>query len=346
MGISKDFKALFSKTHLSTRESDEILLDLKSELGNHNNISLIMEELSSYTYKGKMQRVMRHIFERVNAGEALEEVFLVHGVIDNEELILLKRATSTLNGLTSILSFREEGNQFFVFLRKVFMPFYLFFLAGIASFTFTTPLLKNFLNTEVAPLVKEKRNFEVEFAFPAFMENESYLYIFLFTLLSVTAIIIFFYINTRNTRIDKLYKVSHLSFYDDFIKYFTIASMMKKGGATSDQVFEDLSFQATQGLQSTFRDMYVKGSDYYESLLHLNAPYRIASQLRRNEENSKFWENLDTTINYVKSLRKDKVDFYVKYFSSTFFLLGMLFFIFCLSIPVVYMILNIYTFAM
>lgn len=346
MGILKDLKSSFNKNLLSTRESDEVLLDLKSELTNHNNLSLIMEELSSYVYKGKMQRVMRAVFEKTSHGEPIENAFLLHGIIDNEEFILLKRATSTLSGINSILQFRIEGNQFFTFLRKVYLPFLVFFMAGITSFTITSPLLKSFLSDKVAPLVKEKRNYEVEFDLPVFIENEAYVYIFLIALFLIMAFVIFFYTYTRNTRIDKLYKLSNLSFYDDFVKYFTIASMMKKSGATSDQVFEDLSFQAIQGLQPTFRDMYVRGSDFYISLTELNAPYRVTSQLRRNEENSKFWENLDTTIAYVKNIRKDKVDFYVKYFSKTFFLFGFMFFIICLSIPVVYMIFNIYAFAM
>ena len=57
MGIVKDLKALFSKSYLGTRESDEILLDLKSELSNSHNLSLILEELSSYTYKGKIKEL-------------------------------------------------------------------------------------------------------------------------------------------------------------------------------------------------------------------------------------------------------------------------------------------------
>ena len=77
MSLSKDLKASVNKTYLSTRESDEVLLDLKSELGQSNNLALIIEELSSYTYKGKMQRVMRVVFERINQGEEIEDVFLV-----------------------------------------------------------------------------------------------------------------------------------------------------------------------------------------------------------------------------------------------------------------------------
>lgn len=346
MGLSKDLKASVNKSYLSTRESDEILLDLKSELGHSNNLALIIEELSSYTYKGKMQRVMRVVFERINQGEAIEDVFLIYGIINNDEYILLKRALSTLGGIESVLAFRNEGNQFIVFIRKVFFPILAFILAGLTSFVFTTPALKNFLEKEVAPLVKEKRNFNADFSLPTFMANEIYLYVTLLLYISIIVGIILIYLHLRKTRIDKLYKFSFLSFYDDFVKYFTIASMMKRGGTNGDQVFEDLSHQAVQGLQPIFKDMSIKGSDFHESLTQVNAPYRITSQLRRNEDNSRFWENLDNTISYVKSLRKDKVDFYTKYFAAILFLTGFVFFLGCLALPVIYMIVNLYVFAM
>lgn len=346
MSISKDLKAIFSKNYLSTSESDEILLDLKSELSNSNNLNLIMEELSSYTYKGKMQRVMRDAFERISTqGDAIEDVFLTYGIIEHEEYIILKRALSTSGGIDSILAFRGEGNQFLVFLRKVFLPFLLFVFFGIFSFVITTPILKKFLEDEVAGLVKEKRNYDVVFQLPSFMENESYIYITIVLYILIFSILIYTYNYLRKTRIDKLYKFSYLSFYDDFVKYFTIASMMKKGGANSDQVFEDLSFQAIQGLRPMFNEMFIKGSDYYEQLMIMNSPYRIYSKMRRNEENSKFWENLDDTVEYVKVLRKGKVEFYVKYFASTLFLFGFVFLLFCLALPVIYLLINIYTFA-
>ena len=289
---------------------------------------------------------MRAVFERVSQGEAIEDVFITHGIIDNEEYILLKRAISTLSGIESIIAFREEGNQFFVLIKKVVLPFLSFVFLGIFSFLITSPMLKDFLTNEVGALVKEKRNFDVQFDLPFFVQDEIYIQVTIFFLVVVFSLLIYYYLFLRKTKIYSLYKFSHLSFYDDFVKYFTIASMMKKSGANSDQIFEDLSFQAIQGLQPTFRDMFIRGSDFHESLSRINAPYRISALLRRNEENSKFWENLDSTVLYVKNLRRDKVDFYVKYFSKTFFLLGLCFFIFCLAIPVLYLILNIYAFAM
>lgn len=345
MSILKDLKSSFRTDFLNTRDSDEILLDLKSELSNHNNLALILEELSSYTYRGKKQKIMRMMHERVILGENLEDIFLQYGLIEQNEYILLKRTLSTLAGIESIITFRREGSQFFVFLRKIFLPLFLFITCGLSSFLITSPLLKNFLNTEVAPLVSMKKNYTVKFDLPTYIEEEIYMYITLITLIGLFCLAIFIFIDLRKKNIGKLYKVSNILFYDDFITYFTIASSMKKIGASSDQIFEDLSNQAIEGLRPMFNDMYKKGSDYYEALELLHAPYRITSQLRRNEENSKFWDNLDITINYVKSLRNDKVEFYTKYFSKFTFTIGFVFFIGCLALPVLYFILNIYTFA-
>lgn len=346
MSLVKDLKASVNQSFLDTRDSDEILLDLKSELSNHNNLALILEELTSYTYRGKKQRVTRMIFERVSNGDNIEDVFLVYGLIEQEEYILLKRALSTLAGVEAIVSFRKEGSQFINFLRKIFMPLGLFVFFGLLSFVFTSPMLKNFLDTEVAPLVAAKKNYTVKFDLPVFIENEFYVYLVIFIYIGILSALFFTYVYFRKNNIGKLYRISNLLFYDDFIKYFTIASTMKKGSASSDQIFEDLSYQAVEGLQSTFNDMFIKGSDYYESLEILYAPYRITSQLRRNEENSKFWTNLDSTIEYVKGLRNDKVDFYVKYFSRLTYMFGLVFMLGCLAIPLIYFILNIYAFAM
>lgn len=346
MSFLKDIKALYRQSLLSTRDSDEILLDLKAELTNHNNLSMILEELSSHTYREKKQKVMRLVFERVESGENIEDIFLFHGIIEKDEYLLLKRALSTSSGIEAVITFRKEGSQFFEFFRKIFLPAMLFVFFGLASLLFTVPLLKNFLNTEVAPLVSMKKNFTVEFDLPIFMKEEIYLYMTIGVYMLIIGIVWSIFAHYKKTNIGKLYKMSNIMFYDDFIKYFTIASSMKKSGASSDQIFEDLSFQAAEGLQSTFNDMFIRGSDFYESLELLNAPYRIVSVMRRNEENSTFWTHLDATIDYVKGLRNDKVDFYVKYFSKAAFLLGFIFLMGSVALPIVYFILNIYAFAL
>jgi len=346
MSIIRELKASFSPSYLSIRDSEEILLDLIAELSNHNKLELIMEELSSYTYKGKKQKITRIISEELSNGIQVEDSFLKYGLIENDEYMLLKRALSTQEGLEHIITFRKEGSQFFVFLSKVFLPLYLFVLFGISSFLITSPMLKNFLNTEVAPIVSMKKNYDVEFDLPVFIEDESIMQITLFFYLMISFLVVYIFKKYRKENIRVLYKLTNILFYDDFIKYMTIASSMKKSIGTSDQIFEDLSNQSEVGLKPTFTDLYERGSDFYESFQQLNAPYRIVSQLRRNEENSKFWENLDNTIEYVKKLRADRINFFTKYFSKIIFLLGFLIFMFCLMLPVVYFILNIYAFAM
>ena len=346
MSIIREIKASFSSTFLSLRDSEEILLDLIAELSNHNRLELIMEELSSYTYKGKKQKITRIISEELNHGIQIEDSFLKYGLIENDEYMLLKRALSTKEGLMHVVTFRKEGSQFFVFLSKLFLPLYLFILFGLTSFLITSPMLKNFLNTEVAPIVSMKKNYDVTFDLPAFIEDESIMQIALLLYLMISFLIIYIFRKYKREDIKVLYKLTNILFYDDFIKYMTIASSMKKSKGNSDQIFEDLSNQSEIGLKPFFRDLFERGSDFYESFQKLNAPYRIVSQLRRNEENSKFWENLDKTIEYVKLLRADRINFFIKYFSKIAFLLGFVIFMFCLMMPVVFFILNIYAFAM
>lgn len=346
MSIAQDFKALFNSSFVSTRDSDEILLDIKSEMLNHNNVTAIFEELTDSIYKGRKEKITRAIFEKLDNGANIEDVFLEHGIIQKEEYVILRRASSTKEGIDYILSFRQEGSKYGYFMNKIFLPLYLFIGAGLLTLIFSVPILKNFLNTEVAPLISMKRGFTAEFNLPSFFNDETQLYMaFAFYIMILATYLFYFYYN-KNTNLGVIYKVATIYFYDDFIKYFTIASSMKKTGANADQIFEDLSHQVEKGLIPFFSDLFERGSNFYITLEAFKAPTRIVNLLRRNEDSSKFWEQLDTAIIYAKLLRDNKIEFYIKYFSQILFFTGFLFFMGCIALPIVYFILNIYAFAM
>ena len=54
---------------------------------------------------------------------------------------------------------------------------------------------------------------------------------------------------------------------------------MKKVGASSYQIFEDLALNAKPGLRPIFKKMYEKGDNYAEILEMYNAPIKILNTI-------------------------------------------------------------------
>lgn len=324
--IQKDIRSLFDKFFLQTSDSDLILGDIETEFTVYSSLDDILDGLQKNVYKGKKASIVKAISDDINRGDPIEEVFFRYGLITQEEILIFSDTTSIRDSIKMTLEFREEGNKFPLFFFKVFFPILAFSTACIFLMRFLGELLVKYVREEIEPKFRIKTGFQPDIEFPYIMQNLDVATFIVIGWVFLIILAFYFYHRVYEKEPYLIYKISEIKFYDDFIRYFTIADKMKKVQSTPDKIMEYFAEKAKPlGLRSMFKEMFLQGTDYHITLEKFNCPQRLTSIVRRLENNSTFWDNMETQIlAYAKNARNKKVVFYTKYFSGTLFIAGVI----------------------
>lgn len=345
--------SLFNENVLSKNQSQELLLDIRIELKKVPDILLILSTMKDY-YKNTLKKVVIMMVSDLELGKSVEDVFLKYKLINKDEYLILKRAKSLKHAVNLILNFRKTSSIFNKVSRGLFMPLGIAILVGLIVLIVSTPHVLDMLK-EVGEIIKMRNKYTPEFKIPFFMKDVKFVYgiLSVYIVIVISAIYyIFYYLDNNNIR--QLYKMFPLKFYDDFIKYFIIADSMKKVGASSYQIFEDLALNAKPGLRPIFKKMYEKGDNYAEILEMYNAPIKILNTIKREERDSKFWANLNIEdkdseelglVQYMEEIRFNKKEMYIKYFGKTLLYLAILVGTMISITPIIVFMINAFAFT-
>lgn len=320
----KDFKSMFNSSLLNSRDSDLILLDLESEFTTYVALDDVLDSLQSNVYTGKKAQIVKAMNDELLEGEEIENIFRKYGLITIEEYLIFSKATSVKDAVNAVLEYRKDGNLFPQMMFTILFPFIFFGTIALLVIRIVGEFLMNYFNTEIKPIMAERVGFTPEISFPAMIQDSFFgnMIIGIWLLTIFASFFIFFRIYQKSPEV--IYKFSKIKFYDDFIKYFSIADKMHQVGATGDEIMEFLKDKANPfGLREMFKEMYEHGSDYFITLQKFNAPGRLVSMVRRKENSSRFWNDLESDIlQYAKHIRGAQLGFFKKYFGKLFLYIG------------------------
>lgn len=327
--FTHDIKAIFNNTILNSRDGDLVLEDMNTEFTVYTSSDDVIDGLSRNVYKGRKVAILKAINDQVAEGLEVEDAFLKFGIITEDEYLIFSRSNSLKEAIKMVLEFRKEGSVFPKVATKIIAPI----IASILLSLIVLRLLGNFLvvffKEELLPIMKVKSGFAPKVDFPYLMENTmaANLAIVGTILLIISIFMTYKHIYNNNPQI--IYKIFPMKFYDDFLKYFSIADKMHQVSAVSDEIFEYLASHVKPvGLRAMFKEMYENGSEYSLSLEKFNAPARLVSIIRRKEDNSTLWDDMEGHIlNYARKTRDSRAEFVQKYIAGMIVYLSFIIFL-------------------
>lgn len=325
-GFKKDIIAMFDSSQLNSRDSDMILMDLETEFTTFTSVEDVVESLQANVYKGKKSQILKAIYDELIEGKSVEDIFLKYGLIDEDEYMIFAKATSVKDAVQATMQYRKSGNIFPSTVMSLFGPILFFGTISLATIHFLGGAMVEYFNAEIKPMFALKSGFQPVVEFPTIIENtvlSGGIFIGWFVVIFVAT---FTFLKVYTYSPEKIYKIAPIKFYDDFIKYFTIADKMHKVGANSDEIFEYLKEHANPiGLRTMFKEMFESGSDFYMVFEKYNCPARLSSMIRRKENASTFWDDLEKEIiAYATKTRDQRQEFYKKYVSKFLYYGGFL----------------------
>lgn len=304
----KDIKSYFNRSFLSSEDADMVLEDMDADFKIYASPDEVIDGLAKNVYKGKKASIMTAISEDLASGVELEDAFLRYGVIDSSEYLIFSRANSVRDAVKMVILYRKEGEAFPKVAASLLVPLVLGIYVALFIVRYVGNMIVEYFTKEIQPMLQLRSGFQPQAQFPRMMEDIVYAntIIIATTLLFLGIFATYRYVYTNRTEI--IYKAFPIKFFDDFLRYFSIADKMRKVGSHSDEIFEFLAEKAEpKGLRPLFKEMHESGSEYALALEKFHAPQRLVSIFRRKEENSTLWEDMDEHIlAYAKDVRDKK----------------------------------------
>jgi type II secretory pathway component PulF len=324
--MKKDIIAMFDSSKLNSRDSEMILMDLETEFMTFVSIEDVIESLQANVYKGKKAMILKAIYDELSEGKSVEDLFLKYGLIDHDEYMIFSKANSMKDAVRATMQYRNNGNVFPKIISMNFGPIIFFTTLSLVTLRFLGEAMVKYFNEELKPVFALKSGFQPVIKFPSIIENTTLSTSILVGWIAFVLLLFFLYSYIYKTSPENTYKISEIKFYDDFIKYFTIADKMHKVGASSDEIFEYLKEHAQPiGLRNMYKEIFEAGSDMYMVLEKYNCPPRLSSMVRRKENSSTFWNDLEVEVlGYVSNAREKRFEFYKKYVSKMVYYVGFL----------------------
>jgi len=304
----KDLKSYFNRSYLSSEDADMVLEDMDADFTIYASPDEVIDGLARNVYKGKKASVMTAISEDLSAGVDLEDTFLKYGIIDNSEYLIFSRATSVRDAVKMVILYRKEGEAFPKMASKLLLPLIIGVFVSLFIVRFVGEAMVKYFKEEIQPLMQLKSGFQPQAQFPLIMENPDFANMIIALSAGFFIVVFVLYRYVYINRPELIYKLFVIKFFDDFLRYFSIADKMRKVGSHSDEIFEFLAEKAEpKGLRALFKEMHEAGSEYALALEKFNAPQRLVSIFRRKEENSTLWDDMENHIlAYAKDVRDKK----------------------------------------
>lgn len=232
---------LFQKKNVLTKkESTDLLESLLPyfELPGFNVLNVIETIANSEMETEKNRRICKQVvYSIIEENKKIEDVFLLVGLIEDNEYAIVAKADKTEKAIQDILEIRKISWKSEMEIIKIVWFPWLLMVITTATVGFGFPKMVEYLKVQVLQL---NSKFNIYESLPWFINNAFIFKIICIVVFLLPFVIFILYLYLYFNHTKSLYKYFPLKAYDDLPRYFTLMISLRSAGYNMREIMNEL----------------------------------------------------------------------------------------------------------